>query len=146
MVFILICSGCCDCGRNQAAAVRSRYPEFIARTTEFYQISLDFWENMDRVSKRNQLKLFDTYAPDLIGQAQYVRRQKILEEGYAAWFKIFPEIRKRSDPQRDALFYYAYRDPENPEKSNQGVLIVRDGKIRDKIILNGVGAWYAPQN
>jgi hypothetical protein len=70
----------------------------------------------------------------------YSRQLKIFEEEHLFWSGIFSEIRKRSDPHKDILFYYAYHDAQEPSKSNHGVLIVRDGKIRDKIILNGGGA------
>jgi hypothetical protein len=141
----LVLSGCCNLTVSTKEALARRYPDFISKTEDFYPVSLDFWEKMKESEYNNELKIFEVDR-DLSGNTDearqvFAKQAEILKKGHKYFDRLFIEIRRRMDPNKDVLFHYAYRDQKDTTKSNEGILIVRNGKIRDKIILNGDGFW-----
>lgn len=123
-----------------------RYPETIGRATEFYEVSADFWQKMASGSHKNEMNLFRWIGSSGLietdeARESYVDRVRNLEQGYARWSRVFSEILARMDSKRDRLFYYALVDERATENSSEGVVIVRNGRIHDKIVLNGKDAW-----
>jgi hypothetical protein len=142
----LILAGCCNLPRSSKENLVRLYPELGARTTDLYEVSLDFWEQMDRTRRTNEINLLEfahsLNSTNMDAVRTHAERLRMLQEGYSEWSKVLSEIRKRMNPREDVLFYYRHFDETASSKSNDGILIVRNGKIRDKIILNGFDAWH----
>ena len=131
----MLLGGCCGLSDPQARLrADAGFPE---GATELYEVSLQFWERLDRIGHENEIRFLETIGkfgpigPDVETYAQLIKTE---QDGYAKWVQIFPYIRERMSEKSDTIFYYSSR-------SSDGILMVRDGRIKERIVLNGVGAW-----
>jgi hypothetical protein len=143
---VIVLSGCCRLPVSSKEALRTRYPEFASKATDLYEVSLDFWEQMDKAAYYDESNFVIIHNKLGFGDSEDGRRRlseqmKLVEQRHAYSSKVFLEIRKRMETNGTVLFHYAHRDPGNPSQSNQGILFFRNGKIQDKLVLDGSGAW-----
>ena len=134
--------GCCHVPTREALAKNN--PGLVVDAGELWELDLDFWEKMDRLGHDNNLKFFELVRELGCVETEEARQRysdllKTLQRGQEKWSQIFPDIRSKMDPVRDLAFYYS-------TKHAAGVLIVRNGKIRHKIIVSGEGHWRPNQS
>jgi hypothetical protein len=103
------------------------------------ETSIEFWEKLDKMGYENDIRLLEMV--DQLGiletdEARQAHKAMIgrIRAGQTKWVSIFAEVRSKMDPERDILRYYS-------SMTNQAILILRDGRVREKIALSGEGAW-----
>ena len=136
---VIALTGCCSFQNvPEKERLLKKYSEFSGKTIDLYEVSLDFWQKMEQIGNENILKLFDGISTRGLGvkeqEEKISKRVALLHKRHSNIDQIITQIRQRMDPQKDVLFYYNYYDEHNPSKSSEGILVVRNGRIRDKIV------------
>ncbi|PWU12861.1 MAG: hypothetical protein C5B50_20630 [Verrucomicrobia bacterium] len=106
---------------------------------DLYEVSLEFWEQMEQAGYANQTNLFQATAR--LGlpytEERQAERLRFAEQGHLWWLGIFAELRAKSDPEQDTLWYF-HSPGGDKRESSERILIVRGSKIRDRVSLDDV--------